>query len=634
VRNILPDYEITHILGVGGFATVYKAIGPSGKPVSIKIPRTDDLMATMNIEVIDRFRSEAEIWKRLVHDNIVTIYFGKTEPLPHMVIELMGGGNLKQLMKNHRLSVGEAVQIMQQVLRGLSFAHRMASVHRDLKPENILFTADGAVKISDWGIGKFMASVGKSQSVGIKGTLDYCAPEQFNKRKYGKVDWQTDIFQVGVMFYEMLTGENPFAGEDFADCMGNVLMFEPEPPSALNPDVPGELDDVIMGAVEKQKEDRWTSGAVMLNELRSVIGKTKAEPRKPKIVQWDIPPPPKKEMNICPECGNLIGFDNKKLRCINCRNFFCETCEGWIEKSDTYKSYKLEVKSQLCEDCYKNAIDDGIIEIEKVIEEEKAKVLDLLDAIDEKREKYREKGFKFFQGYNERNTEMKTLFNSSSFQQAYKMAFDLLEDLESHLSEKGREHHKSKILKQIEESILKRFREEKLKSTYIHPNIPLNILVKVRKYCKILSDAQILIVCDATVLKSAKNSLCITKHKIYFRNGWTSANPGNHEISWNSIHEVHFNNDEIHFGNISFNAAYYGTPNIKKLVHIITDIANSIPDDNKYSNLEFTRKDKKDSTCPKCTGLVKYIAEYDRWYCKVCKMYMPKDFKPRMAKPK
>ena len=185
VRNILPDYEITHILGVGGFATVYKAIGPSGKPVSIKIPRTDDLMATMNIEVIDRFRSEAEIWKRLVHDNIVTIYFGKTEPLPHMVIELMGGGNLKQLMKNHRLSVGEAVQIMQQVLRGLSFAHRMASVHRDLKPENILFTADGAVKISDWGIGKFMASVGKSQSVGINGTLDYCAPEQFNKRKYG-----------------------------------------------------------------------------------------------------------------------------------------------------------------------------------------------------------------------------------------------------------------------------------------------------------------------------------------------------------------------------------------------------------------------------------------------------------------
>ena len=309
VRYILPDYEITYILGIGGFAKVYRAVGPSGKQCAIKIPLTNDLMATMDMEVNERFRSEAEIWKRLDHRNIVILYSGKTEPLPYMIIELMEGGNLKQLMKKHTLSVEEAIHIMEQVLKGLSYAHRMASVHRDLKPENILFTDDGVAKISDWGIGKFMASVGKSQSVGIKGTLDYCAPEQYNKRKYGKVDWQTDIFQIGVMFYEMLTGENPFVGEDFADCMGKVLMYEPEPPSVLNPDVAGELDDVIMGALEKQKEDRWDSGAVMLNELQRTIRRRPAG-RKNEIIERRIPKH-EKCSKICPKCGYPYEPDDR-----------------------------------------------------------------------------------------------------------------------------------------------------------------------------------------------------------------------------------------------------------------------------------------------------------------------------------
>ena len=341
VRNLLPDYEITHVLGVGGFAKVYKAIGTFGKQVALKIPRTDDIMATMDMEVIERFKSEAELWKRLKHPNIVTLHSGKTEPIPYMAMELMEGGNLKQLMKKHTLTIGEAVHIMEQVLKGLSFAHRMASVHRDLKPENILFTADGVPKITDWGIGKFMASAGKSQTMGIKGTLDYCAPEQFNKRQFGKVDWQTDIFQIGVMFYEMLTGENPFEGEDFADCMGKVLMYEPEPPSVLNPDVPEVFDEVIMKAIEKKKEDRWDSGAVMLNELKRVItGKVMRGPK-------------------CPECENVIDSGNRKLRCKDCKKYFCETCEGWINEVGAYRGYKVKTDYPLCEDCYDGAVDSS-----------------------------------------------------------------------------------------------------------------------------------------------------------------------------------------------------------------------------------------------------------------------------------
>ena len=229
---------------------MYKAIIVGGKEVALKIPKTDDIMATVDMKIIEKFRSEAEIWKRLEHTNIVTLLSGKTEPIPHMTMELMKGGNLRQLMTNHTLNVGETVHIMEQVLKGLSYAHKMASVHRDMKPENILFTSKGVAKITDWGIGKFMASVGKSQTVGIKGTLDYCAPEQYDGREYGKVDWQTDIFQVGVMFYEMLTGKNPFEGEDFADSMGKVLRYNPEPPSVFNTYVSEELDNVIMGAIE------------------------------------------------------------------------------------------------------------------------------------------------------------------------------------------------------------------------------------------------------------------------------------------------------------------------------------------------------------------------------------------------
>jgi len=284
VKNLLQDYQITHILGVGGFAKVYKAIGPFGKEVALKIPKTDDIMATMDMEIINHFKSEAELWQRLEHDNIVILHSGKTAPLPHLSMELMEGGNLRQLMKRHSLTVGEAVHIMEQILKGLSYAHRMASVHRDLKPENILFTSDGVAKITDWGIGKFMASTSKSKS-GIKGTLDYCAPEQFDRKKYGKVDWQTDIFQIGIMFYEMLTGQNPFVGEDMAECMGKVLMYEPKPPSGLNSDVPEELDDVILGALKKKKKDRWDTGAVMLHELKRL---SKTLEKEMKSDEWDI----------------------------------------------------------------------------------------------------------------------------------------------------------------------------------------------------------------------------------------------------------------------------------------------------------------------------------------------------------
>ena len=278
MRKLFPGYTVDHLLGTGGFADVYRGVDKSGKDFALKIPKLSAGPGSVDQDALERFRAEAEIWMRLEHRNIVRLHDVSTEPIPHMAMELMEGGSLKQLMKKHRLEVGESVQIMAQLLEGLSYADKMASVHRDLKPENILFSSKGVAKITDWGIGKFMASESLTSSRDFKGTLSYSAPEQYNKKQYGNVDWQTDIFQIGVVFYKMLTGINPFKGEDIADCMGKVLMDRPEPPGSLNPDVPPELDEVIMGALRKRKEDRWGTD-VMLYKLKEIGKKNIIRPR-------------------------------------------------------------------------------------------------------------------------------------------------------------------------------------------------------------------------------------------------------------------------------------------------------------------------------------------------------------------
>jgi len=271
IKDILPDYRITEGLGSGGFADVYAGIDTSGKYVAIKIPQMK-FDKTIDGSIYDKFQKEASVWSKLEHRNIVGFHSAGDQPLPHIVMEMMDRDSLRTLMKKHRLTVGEAVYIMLQVLEGLSYAHHMAIVHRDLKPENILFTKDGTPKITDWGIGKFLAATRMTETVGIKGTLNYCAPEQFDNRKYGKVDWKTDIFQIGVLFYEMLTGMNPFAGEDLPEVYRKVVSHEPDPPSTLNPVVPKELDNIVMGALIKQKKRRWQTDA-MLHELKRFFQK-------------------------------------------------------------------------------------------------------------------------------------------------------------------------------------------------------------------------------------------------------------------------------------------------------------------------------------------------------------------------
>ena len=269
MTNIVPNYTITHKIGAGGFGTVYKAFHVSGKNVAIKLPKMLD--ETIDASVLQKFQDEADIWRKLRHKNIVEFIDGNIVPCPYLAIELMEGGNLKQLVSKYQLSIGEAVYVMAQVLDGMGYAHLMATIHRDLKPENILFTKDGIPKISDWGIGKFMGSMSTDKTIGMKGTMLYSAPEQISKAKFGQVDWTTDIFQLGIVFYEMITRQHPFFDEDPVGIIGKITGENPRPPSEINPMIPKELDNIIMTALEKEKEKRWRSADIMHHELKKLI---------------------------------------------------------------------------------------------------------------------------------------------------------------------------------------------------------------------------------------------------------------------------------------------------------------------------------------------------------------------------
>ena len=269
MANLIPGYLLTHKLGSGGFATVYKALDSTGNPVAIKLPKFMD--ETVDMSVLHKFKAESDIWKKLKHKNIVTFYTGDIRPVPYMVIEYMKGGNLLNVLRGEPIPIDVAISLIQEVLSGMAYAHRMASVHRDLKPENILFTEDGVPKISDWGIGKFMASESTEKTMGTKGTLVYSAPEQVSPKKYGEVDWSTDVFQLGIMFYELLTGVNPFRADDPVGIINNIINEVPVPPSSLRPGVPPEIDTVILRALEKEKDKRFSSADSMLEEMKRVL---------------------------------------------------------------------------------------------------------------------------------------------------------------------------------------------------------------------------------------------------------------------------------------------------------------------------------------------------------------------------
>jgi len=258
VARLFPQLQIIALLGKGGMGAVYQARQPVlDRIVALKILPAQTAAGPGFVE---RFNREARALARLNHPNIVTVYeFGQVNGLSFFIMEYVDGLNLREVERAGKLSAREALQIVPQICEALQYAHDEGIVHRDIKPENILLDKKGRVKIADFGIAKILGGVGETeltQTQSVVGTPHYMAPEQMEKPT--SVDHRADIFSLGVVFYEMLTGELPLG--KFA------------PPSSRKVEVDVRLDDVVLRALEKDPELRYQHVSQVKTAVDTIVG--------------------------------------------------------------------------------------------------------------------------------------------------------------------------------------------------------------------------------------------------------------------------------------------------------------------------------------------------------------------------
>jgi eukaryotic-like serine/threonine-protein kinase len=260
-------YRIIRKLGAGGMADVYLAEDQElGRRVAIKI--LNDRHAADD-SFIERFRREAKNAAGLSHPNIVSIYDrGEAEGTYYIAMEYLDGRSLKELIVGRGPApVKIAIDYARQILAAVGFAHKHGIVHRDIKPHNVLVGAEGRLKVTDFGIARSGAS--QMTEVGsIIGTAQYLSPEQ---ARGAPVDQTSDLYSVGVVLYEMLTGQVPFTGDTPLEIAMKHLSEVPRPPSELRPEVPHDLDSVVLRALAKDPADRYQSAEEMDADLQRVL---------------------------------------------------------------------------------------------------------------------------------------------------------------------------------------------------------------------------------------------------------------------------------------------------------------------------------------------------------------------------
>ncbi len=265
-RTFDKRYVIKRKLGSGGMAVVYLAEDQElGRPVALKL--LDDRHAS-DEQFVERFRREAQSAAGLNHPNIVSIFDrGHAAGTYYIAMEYLDGRTLKELLvRNGPTPVPIAIDYARQILGALSFAHRNGIVHRDIKPHNIIVGSDGRLKVTDFGIARSGASQ-MTEAGSIVGTAQYLSPEQ---ARGAPVDPRSDLYSLGIVLYEMLTGSVPFTGDTPVEIAMKHLSQVPEPPSTLRPDVPHDLDAVVMRSLAKAPEQRYDSAEEMDADLARV----------------------------------------------------------------------------------------------------------------------------------------------------------------------------------------------------------------------------------------------------------------------------------------------------------------------------------------------------------------------------
>ncbi len=265
-KRLDDRYDIREVIGVGGMAIVYKAYDRvEDRIVSIKILRDEYLG---NQEFLRRFRNESRAIAMLSHPNIVKVYdvsFG--DRLQYIVMEYIDGITLKEyISQQHVIRWKEAVHFTLQILYALQHAHEKGIIHRDIKPQNIMLLKDGTIKVTDFGIARFSRSDSRTMTDKAIGSVHYIAPEQ---ARGAVTDEKSDVYSVGVMLYEMLTGKLPFEAENAVSVAIMQMQSEAKTPRSINPEIPEGLEEITLKAMKKDPKQRYASAAEMIRDINA-----------------------------------------------------------------------------------------------------------------------------------------------------------------------------------------------------------------------------------------------------------------------------------------------------------------------------------------------------------------------------
>ena len=285
----IPGYEIRGILGEGGMGVVYEALqSRANRIIALKMIRGD---AHVRPEQLQRFRAEAQAVARLRHPNVVQIFeVGEVEGLPYFSLELLAGGTLKARLAEAPLPPRPAAELLVVLAGAVHAAHQAGIVHRDLKPANILFDLDDTPKIADFGLAKRLeVEDGQTITGQVMGTPSYMAPEQASG-KNREVGPSADVYALGAILYEVLTGRPPFKGTSTSETLLMVLTQDPLPPSRLQPRLPRDLETICLKCLHKEPQKRYASAQTLADDLERFLErrpiKARPTPMPERAAKW------------------------------------------------------------------------------------------------------------------------------------------------------------------------------------------------------------------------------------------------------------------------------------------------------------------------------------------------------------